>query len=599
MSLPFYLAKPTPAWYLSVPWRSLDLETTNKDKGDPRNPLNRIVCVGLDGKVTDDAPLESIADSPIVLVAHNAKFEMGWLMRYGAKMENILPWDTMIAEYVLAGNRDWGLSLEDVAARYGMKAKDPLTDSMMKAGVCPSEMPEKWIRQRVHRDEQITAKIAQLQFGKLVERNLMPVFFTRCIATPALTGIEFTGMRLDGPRVVQERDKQVRLLKAADEALAGITGGINLRSRQQLGTFLYETLQFQELTDRDGNPKRTPSGLRMTDADSLAALKATTKEQKGFLKLLEARNAADYRLVKSLECFNGAVVNTGSVLFGQFNQCVTQTHRLSSSAKKVLCEDGKERGAQFQNMPRDYKKLFRSHEDGRLITEADYAQLEFRIAVELAHDVQGLKDIESGWDVHRFTASVLKRKPMDEVTDDERQAAKPDTFKPLYYGQSGTPRQQAYYKAFRERYPQIAAMQEKWIAEAVSTGEQVTASGLIYYWPGAKRGRSGYVSGSPSICNYPIQAFATADIVPIGLSYLYWRIMGMDALIINTVHDSVVIDHGPEVDVAPVCKEALIDDVGLYVEAVYNRKLWVPLAGEYVTAPHWGDKDNKVRKGTL
>lgn len=605
MTLPFYLADPGPKWYDGrIPWHCLDLETSNKDKGDPRNPANRIVAVCLDGYVADDLVGDTeTPGAPKILVAHNAKFELGWLLRYGYDLSHFLPFDTMIAEYVLAGNRQWDLSLDAIARRRGFPGKERLLDGMMKAGICPSEMPERWVRDRVTYDVETTRAIAVQQYAELKERGLLPVFFSRCIVTPVLASIEAVGMRLDSERVAHERARQVLSRASASKVLAEMTGGINMRSRPQLAEFLYDRLGFKELTDKKGEPLRTATGLRMTDAESLAALKAKTPEQKEFLKLQAELSTAEARLSKALDVFSLACDQQDGLLYGNFNQCVTQTHRLSSNAKRLTGPDGKERGAQFQNMPREYKRLFRPHEDGRLITEFDYSQLEFRIAVELAHDRQGLKDIVEGHDVHRFTASVLRAKRMDEVTDAERQDAKPDTFKPLYYGQSGTARQRAYYAAFRERYPEISAMQESWIAEALRSKEQKTASGLVYYWPHAKADRSGYVHGSPSICNYPIQAFATADIVLIGLTYFYWRLQDMDAMIVNTVHDSVIVDHAADIGTCAalpvVAQKALIEDVREYLSKVYNRELWVPLAGEYIMAPHWADKSEKVLAGKI
>jgi DNA polymerase-1 len=250
-------------------------------------------------------------------------------------------------------------------------------------------------------------------------------------------------------------------------------------------------------------------------------------------------------------------------------------------------------------MPREYKRLFRPHEDGRLLTELDYAQLEFKIAVEYAEDAQGLKDIREGHDVHRFTASVLRNKPMEEVSDDERQAGKPDTFKPLYYGQSGTARQKAYYAAFRARYPAIDWMQQKWIAEVLRTKQLRIASGLVFYWPDTSVSRSEYVKNSPSICNYPIQSFATADIVLIGVVHLFWRLQECDAFIINTIHDSVVVDHAPGFDIATVGRQALIVDVKAFLSRVYKRDLTVPLTGDYITSRFWGDKAEKVDSGVI
>lgn len=609
MSLPFYLTEPGPHWYDRAPWWALDLETTNRDKGDPRDDRNRLVvaassCAEGTAWVIGERDLEDFGREPRILVAHNAKFELGWLQRYGADIKNLLPWDTMIAEYVLAGNRDWDLSLDATAKRYGFPGKASLVDRMMKAGICPSEMPEKWIRERVLSDVIVTLGVARRQYAALKEKGLLPVMFTRCVTTPVLADIETVGMRLDRKRTMDEHLLQAKERLAADGEIAEMTGGINPRSRPQLAAFLYDKLGFEELKDRDGNPVRTKTGLRATDSESLDKLRAVTPEQRKFRKLMEKRNAADFRLVKALDCFRCSIDWHGGLLLGNFNQTVTQTHRLSSSAKRISdgSEGAKDYGAQFQNMPREYKRLFRPHDPANVLTELDYRMLEFMAAVDLSGDKQGMADILSGHDVHKYTASVLLNKPMEEVTKEERQRAKPDTFKPLYYGQSGTPAQKRYYAAFRERYPQIAAMQESWIATAVRTKQQVTASGLIYYWPDARPGATGYVNGSPSICNYPIQAWATADIVPIGLVYLFWRIMGTgDARIINTIHDSIVVEHSPGStrDLIETARTAMLRDVKSYVRAVYGREITVPLSGEFVTSAHWGDATEEVCSGTI
>jgi DNA polymerase I-like protein with 3'-5' exonuclease and polymerase domains len=43
-----------------------------------------------------------------------------------------------------------------------------------------------------------------------------------------------------------------------------------------------------------------------------------------------------------------------------------------------------------------------------------------------------------------------------------------------------------------------------------------------------------------------VQGFATADIVPIALLYIEKRLDTMKSCIVNTVHDSIVIDVHPE-----------------------------------------------------
>ena len=55
-----------------------------------------------------------------------------------------------------------------------------------------------------------------------------------------------------------------------------------------------------------------------------------------------------------------------------------------------------------------------------------------------------IKDILEGQDVHKYTASIIFDKAEADVTKEERTAAKAHTFKPLYGGFSGTPREMAY-----------------------------------------------------------------------------------------------------------------------------------------------------------
>jgi DNA polymerase I-like protein with 3'-5' exonuclease and polymerase domains len=586
------LEAPTTGWYDSLRWITLDFETTNKEKGDPRAKYNRLVKICVDGQIVDESHLLTAFQDPCILIAHNAKFELGWLIRYGVDVSKILPFDTMIAEYVLAGNRDVELSLGAIAKRYGLPGKEPVVDRMIQAGVCPSEIPEKWLEDRVRYDVRTTTEIARRQFAKLKDGGLLPVFMTRCIVTPVLAAVEAEGMELDAGRVAAVYAEFKARRDALDLDVERMTGGINMRSTKQKAEYLYDTLKFDELVDRNGAPKRTPSDGRMTDADTLLALKATTPEQKAFLKLQKEHAKVDAALSKSLECFQGACEDYDGRLYGTFNQAITGTHRLSATAKRIQTQFG-ERGAQFQNMPRAFKRLFRAR-SGRLILEADYRQLEFITAGNLSLDRQVKLDVENKADVHKFTASILKQKPISEVTADERQAAKASTFKPLYGGQSGTTREKAYFKAFREKYPEVDATQRKWLAEVLERKQLRTASGLIFYWPDTKVTPSGYVTNTASIFNYPVQSFATADIVPVGLVYTFWRSRHLDARLVNTVHDSIVmdVDRSALTELASELRQAMVGDVDRWLTDVYGFRLWIPLSGEVKYGSHWGaDKD--------
>ncbi|MGB9848905.1 MAG: DNA polymerase [Moorellaceae bacterium] len=72
---------------------------------------------------------------------------------------------------------------------------------------------------------------------------------------------------------------------------------------------------------------------------------------------------------------------------------------------------------------KELRSLFRV-DGGRTLILADYSSIEMRVACEISGDRELLRAFNEGVDVHKFTASYLSGKPMEEVTKAERQAAK-------------------------------------------------------------------------------------------------------------------------------------------------------------------------------
>ncbi len=237
------------------------------------------------------------------------------------------------------------------------------------------------------------------------------------------------------------------------------------------------------------------------------------------------------------------------------------------------------------------------------MAEADGSQLEFRVAAHLTEDPKAISDILSGHDVHRFTASVLNDIPEGEVTDDQRQEGKPDTFKPLYGGQSGTPAQMAYYAAFRGRYPQLAAVQEEWVHEVLETKRFITPWGMRYYWPYARMSRTGYINVTSTVYNYPIQAFATAEIVPIALAAFWDRVKsaGAERVIrpVNTIHDSILCEvKASEIALwQEISLKSFCDDVYDYLTNIYKIEFdKVPLGVGLNWGANWHDRGNSEQE---
>jgi DNA polymerase I-like protein with 3'-5' exonuclease and polymerase domains len=248
----------------------------------------------------------------------------------------------------------------------------------------------------------------------------------------------------------------------------------------------------------------------------------------------------------------------------------------------------------MQNMPRGgtfpVKKVFVSRWEGGQIMEADFAQLEFRVAAYLSQDDTAIEEVTTGFDVHSYTAKVIS----DAGQKMSRQEAKAHTFAPLY-GASGfgrTPAEAAYYKQFTEKYSGIGKWHEALAKEALSTGKITTPSGREFAFPDVQRRRYGGVTYFTQIKNFPVQSFATADIVPVSLIYIDKLLEAnkLQSCIVNTVHDSIVIDVHPD-EVKMVLK--VIDTANRNLLKIVNSK-WqldfnVPLLLEAKIGPNWLD----------
>jgi DNA polymerase I-like protein with 3'-5' exonuclease and polymerase domains len=204
----------------------------------------------------------------------------------------------------------------------------------------------------------------------------------------------------------------------------------------------------------------------------------------------------------------------------------------------------------MQNMPRGgtfpVKKVFISRwsDKGGEILEADFAQLEFRVATYLSQDKTAMREIANGVDVHAYTAKVIS----DAGQPTTRQEAKAHTFAPLYgaTGYGRTPAEAKYYEQFTKKYSGIAKWHKALGDEAVSNLKIRTPSGREFSFPDVERRGNGSVTYATQLKNYPVQSFATADIVPLVLIKIDEMLNGMQSCIVNSVHDSIVIDIHPE-----------------------------------------------------
>ena len=251
------------------------------------------------------------------------------------------------------------------------------------------------------------------------------------------------------------------------------------------------------------------------------------------------------------------------------------------------------RDPNMQNMPRGgtfpVKKVFVSRWDGGKIMEADFAQLEFRVAAFLSQDEVAMKEVKDGFDVHLYTANIIS----DAGQPTTRQEAKAHTFAPLYgaTGYGRTPAEAAYYEHFTEKYKGIARWHRELATEVLTHRKITTPSGRQFSFPDVKRRKNGTITHFTAVKNYPVQSFATADIVPAVLLEIKSAISELNSCIVNSVHDSIVIDVHPDEEQQVLDVITCVNDkLKSIIDTRFNIDFNVPLALEAKIGVNWLDQ---------
>lgn len=621
--LPRFLQELNPDVYWSPNCVVLDLEvdTSAGDFGRPIYPANRVllacwrtaegVLKSHWGNELEQQELYQDIERADFIVCHNSIYELGWLLRGGLDISRLLPFDTQLAEYVLLGNLVSGhadsgvpptsISLDACAGRRGWSRKDPVVDLLMRDRINPVCMPRKWLEDRCKQDVETTYELFKDQRVALSRTNRLPVLYTRCLLTPVLASIQSEGMTLDAERVGEEYSRTLAKSGELEQRIKAVTGGINTNSPKQLGEFIYDKLGFEEFRDRRGNPKRTETGQRSTGAKVLAALSAKSAAQREFLGLYREQSKLADAISKSLRFFKGVCEEQDGHFYADLNQTRTATHRLSSTG--IPSAFG---SVQFQNLAKAFKRLFKASRKDWLIAETDGSQLEFRVAAFVGQDPQAMEDIGNpDFDAHITSLAAMEDSSYEDLLRDYRggnpktkklrDGAKPDTFKPLYGGSKGTKRQERWFKEFKRRYAALEAVQKSWVGEALTDKKVVTPWGMIFFFPNARMSSSGYVNVGNAVYNYPIQSLATAEIIPIAIVFL-WHMIHAEGLqnkikLINTVHDSVVVELDPAVvtQYKRIAEECFTTRVYDYLKRVYSLDFNVPLGCETKIGKFWGE----------
>lgn len=233
--------------------------------------------------------------------------------------------------------------------------------------------------------------------------------------TYTLFQIERNGVKID-PNNLKELSQRLgdEHAKLEQEMYTMAGYEFNIGSPSQLSEVLFTKLQLSTQGIKKG---KTGYSTGQKELDKLRGQHPIIELIEQTRELAKLKNTYVDTLPK--------LVDKDNRIHTTFNQDVAATGRLSSTDPNL------------QNIPirtekgRQIREAFIAEGDNVLVS-ADYSQFELRLAAILANDESLVNDFNGDVDIHTKTASEVYGIPMDDVTKDQRRAAKVINFGVLY-----------------------------------------------------------------------------------------------------------------------------------------------------------------------
>ena len=508
-------------------------------------------------------------------VGQNMKYDITVLANYGIEVRGPL-FDTMIAHYVLQPELYHGMDyLAEIYLNYETIKIEELIGEKGRGQKNMRDVPPTLACDYACEDADVTLKLKNILQQELKREGIEELFYNiEMPLVPVLAYMERNGARIDSASLKETSTLFAKRLAEIEGQIYSLAGeSFNIASPKQVGEILFGKLKIVD------KPKKTKTGQYVTSEDVLAQLQnrhpivKNILQYRGLKKLLSTYVDALPELVNP---------RTGKI-HTSYNQTVTATGRLSSSNPNlqnipIRDEDGKE-----------VRKAF-VPDEGFLFLSADYSQIELRIMAHLSGDKNMIEDFRSGYDIHAATAAKVYKKPIEEVTKDERRKAKVANFGIIYgisvFGlaeRMNVDRREAkeLIENYFATYSGVQQYIEKCKQEAKEKGYVETIFHRKRYLPDINSHNAvvrGYAERNA--VNAPIQGSA-ADIIKVAMVNIYRRMKaeGMRSTMILQVHDEL------NFNVVPQEKERM---QALVLEEMQNAfTMSVPLIAEHGCGTNW------------
>ena len=507
------------------------------------------------------------------IVAHNAKFELLFLRGQGVHPASFQC--TMQAAGLMLGVHqrslaaaaavylDWDVPKDLQTSDWGAAELSP--DQYVYAALDAVAALLLWrrLQSELHAKERWAAYVLQ--------RN----------AIPGAVEMEWRGMGLDQSALRNEIDNWSAELSDARRAWFNETGQAPPSTDAKLRDWLGQTLSEDELATWPRTEKTSKLSVAAETLDRAAynpairpLLQMRAKESllnKFGANLLAAIRPSTGRIHAH---FNVAATKSGRWSCGRPNlQAIPNNHSVPGF-RRIFCADG-----------------------GRVLVGGDYSQMELRVAAEVSQDGALRKIYEDGLDLHKIQAASMARVPVDEVTDELRNRAKPVNFGSIY-GMGSKALVSMAWKNYRVAMtlPEAAGALEKFFAKFHTLKRwmrQHAETCISRHRIDIGVGRvlqAGWEPGGlryTQCCNLPIQG-VSADIMMLAIAKVHRGMQAgnIEGGLVASIHDELVLE--VRESQAPQAKSILEEAM---VEAFAQTYPLAPVSGlvSVSVGLTWGD----------
>ncbi len=502
------------------------------------------ILVFLNGK-RQDVSLAEFLPSEAKKRIDDAKALFSHCMRSGLELRNVV-FDATLAGYLLNVNSS-DYSVGRLCAEYG-------------------------VAYSAERLGQSLFLLNKVLWEKLHEQGMYPVLADIEIPlAEVLSSMEIEGIRLDAAALHSFGEELLPKIDGlAGEIYAAAGHEFNIGSPKQLSVVLFEELGLPA-----GKKRKTGYS---TDADTLEAL----RDKHPIIPLIfEYRTLTKLynTYVRGLE----AAVSPDGRMHTTFKQTETRTGRISSAEPNI------------QNIPvrteigRNFRKFFVADE-GNLLADADYSQIELRVLAHLSGDKAMIKTFCEGGDIHTETAASVLGLPPEWITPEQRRSAKAVNFG-IVYGigafslakdiNVSVAEAKRYIDDYLTHYSGVREYMDKVTKSAEKDGWAVTMFGRRRFIPEIlSTNKTVKALGKRIAMNTPIQGTA-ADIIKIAMVRVYRRLKAElpEARLILQVHDELIVE-APEEKAAQAARILTEEMQGAV-------KLAVPLTADAKEGRSW------------